>query len=248
MKKALIVILLLAFSVSVFSADFQRTKLGIKANVQSMDVEIQFYNARIVRILKSQEGVPFKKESLSVIKTAQEVNLAVSQQGDIVSLKSEFIQVNLDLKTGKVSFNDLKGAALFTEKDYGSQFTSIKDVDKKTFTVRQAFMLDKEEAIYGLGQQQEGKMNQRGQKLLLRQENTRICIPFIQSIKGYGVFWDNYSPTKFVDNPQEMSLESEVGDCLDYYFLYGQNADGVVAQMRDLTGQAPLLPLWTLGF
>jgi alpha-D-xyloside xylohydrolase len=248
MKKTFIIIQLLIFSASLFAADFQRTKLGIKANVQSMDVEIQFYNPYIVRIIKSQEGSVFKKESLSVIKTPQPVNLIVNQQDFIVSLKSEFIQANLDLKTGKVWFNDLSGKALFTEKDYGTQFTPIKDVDKKTFTVRQAFLLDKEEAIYGLGQQQEGKMNQRGQKLLLRQENTKICIPFIQSVKGYGVFWDNYSPTKFVDNAQEMSLESEVGDGLDYYFLYGKNADGVIAQMRELTGQAPLLPLWTLGF
>ena len=52
----------------------------------------------------------------------------------------------------------------------------------------------------------------------------------------------------FTDNPQEMSFDSEVGDCADYYFIYGSNADGVIAGVRDLTGQAPLYPLWTLGF
>jgi alpha-D-xyloside xylohydrolase len=30
--------------------------------------------------------------------------------------------------------------------------------------------------------------------------------------------------------------------------MYGGNADGVIAKMRDLTGQAPMLPLWTFGF
>lgn len=75
-----------------------------------------------------------------------------------------------------------------------------------------------------------------------------ICIPFIHSVKGYGLYWDNYSPTMFTDNPQEMSFDSEVGDCADYYFIYGSNADGVIAGVRDLTGQAPLYPLWTLGF
>lgn len=248
MKKTGISLLLLLLSISLYSADFQRTKLGVKANVQSMDVEIQFYNPYIIRVIKAQEGGLFKKESLSVIKTPQEVELTVSQQGDIISLRSEFIQANLNVLTGKVWFNDIKGTTLFTEKDYGAQFTPIKDVNKNTFAVRQAFLLDKEEAIYGLGQQQEGKMNQRGQSLLLRQENTKICIPFIQSVKGYGVFWDNYSPTKFVDNAQEMSFESQVGDGMDYYFLYGKNADGVIEKMRELTGQAPLLPMWTLGF
>ena len=62
-----------------------------------------------------------------------------------------------------------------------------------------------------------------------------ICIPFIHSVKGYALYWDNYSPTTFLDNPQEMSFDSEVGDCADYYFIYGGNADGVIAGVRELT-------------
>jgi alpha-D-xyloside xylohydrolase len=30
--------------------------------------------------------------------------------------------------------------------------------------------------------------------------------------------------------------------------MYGPGADGVVSQMRDLTGQAPMMPLWVYGF
>jgi alpha-D-xyloside xylohydrolase len=30
--------------------------------------------------------------------------------------------------------------------------------------------------------------------------------------------------------------------------MYGENADGVIAQMRDLTGQAPMFPYWTYGY
>jgi len=30
--------------------------------------------------------------------------------------------------------------------------------------------------------------------------------------------------------------------------MYGGNADGVVAQMRSLTGQAPMFPHWAFGF
>lgn len=69
-----------------------------------------------------------------------------------------------------------------------------------------------------------------------------------QSVKGYSLFGDNYSPTNFADNEGGTSFESEVGDCVDYYFMYGGNADGVVAEMRHLTGQVPMFPLWTYGF
>ena len=45
-----------------------------------------------------------------------------------------------------------------------------------------------------------------------------------------------------------MTFDSEVGDLCDYYFVYGGGADKVVAGLRELTGQAPMFPLWTFGF
>jgi len=91
-------------------------------------------------------------------------------------------------------------------------------------------------------------MVQRNLKLRMVQGNTDDYIPFFVSVKGYGLFWDNYSPTLFEDSPERTSFKSDVGDCVDYYFMYGGNADGVIARMRDLTGQAPMFPLWTYGY
>ena len=128
------------------------------------------------------------------------------------------------------------------------QFIDFDDAGTKTYQVYQPFILDKEEAIYGLGQLQNGKMIQRNMTKNLIQGNVEDVSPFFQSTKGYGVFWDNYSPTLFTDNEVETSFRSEVGDCVDYYFMYGKNADGVIAQVRNLTGQAPMFPLWTYGY
>jgi alpha-D-xyloside xylohydrolase len=44
------------------------------------------------------------------------------------------------------------------------------------------------------------------------------------------------------------ALWSEVADGLDYYFIYGPQLDRVVAGYRQLTGQAPMMPRWALGF
>ena len=46
----------------------------------------------------------------------------------------------------------------------------------------------------------------------------------------------------------DTSLWSEVGDGIDYYFVYGPKLDRVVAGYRALTGQAPMLPRWAFGF
>jgi alpha-D-xyloside xylohydrolase len=43
------------------------------------------------------------------------------------------------------------------------------------------------------------------------------------------------------------SLWSEVGDGIDYYFVYGPELDGVVAGYRRITGTAPMVPRWALG-
>ena len=249
MKKVQAYFLLCCFFIStqLIAQSYKKTNLGIKATTQSMTVEIQFYSPTIVRVLKVPEGVPSTKTSLSVIKSPEKTDLKITDDGKIVTISSNSIKVSYDLATGKVSYSDLKDNALFTEKDYGAQFTPTLDVAKSSFLVRQAFMLDKDEAIYGLGQQQNGKLNQRGQRIELKNGNTKISIPFIQSIKGYGIFWDNYASTTFTDNLQETSFES-LGDNSDYYFMFGVNAAGVVAQMRDLTGQVPMIPLWGFGY
>ena len=227
---------------------FRQTKQGITSTTQGMDIEIQFVSPEIVRVVKAPEGRSFTKKSLSVVKSPESMSVTTEKKGETVSLKSNAVRVDFNVETGRISFFDKQGKALFTEKDYGAQFTPFNDAGNQTFSVRQAFLLDKDEAIYGLGQQQVDDLNQRNHKHFMRQRALYASVPIIQSTKGYGMFWDNYSPTTYTDNPQEMSFDSEVGECMDYYFMYGGNADGVIAQIRDLTGQAPMYPLWTFGF
>ena len=227
---------------------FRQTKQGITGTTQGMDIEIQFISPEIVRVVKAPEGRSFTKKSLSVVKSPESMSVTAEKKGETVSLKSNAVRVDFNVETGRISFFDKQGKALFTEKDYGAQFTPFNDAGNQTFSVRQAFLLDKDEAIYGLGQQQVDDLNQRNHKYFMRQRALHASVPIIQSTKGYGMFWDNYSPTTYTDNPQEMSFDSEVGECMDYYFMYGGNADGVIAQIRDLTGQAPMYPLWTFGF
>ncbi|MFL5748059.1 MAG: TIM-barrel domain-containing protein [Niastella sp.] len=41
---------------------------------------------------------------------------------------------------------------------------------------------------------------------------------------------------------------SEAGQQIDYYFIYGNDMDEVISGYRDLTGKAPIVPKWALGF
>ncbi len=242
---------LLAFLVLTagsYGQSYSRTGLGIRSATDSIGIEIQFFSPSIVRVLKWPEGKTFDKESLSVIMTPQKTDFAVKQKGNLLIISSNKIQVSLNLNNGQISFMTSKSGLLLGEKEAGARFIGFNDAGVETFNVHQAFVLDKDEAIYGLGQQQQGKMVQRNLTLNMIQGNTDDYIPFFISVKGYGLFWDNYSPTIFQDNPESTSFRSDVGDCIDYYFMYGGSADGVIACMRNLTGQVPMFPLWTFGY
>lgn len=249
MKTTILTLFLTLFfaAPNLWSQTYEKTELGVRTTANSVTTEIQFYSPEIVRVLKYPDGTTDTKTSLSVIKTPEKSDLNISQNGQIVFLSSSALKVELNLETGKVTYSDLAGKVLFSEKDYGIQFTPTMDVNTQSYLARQAFQLGKDEAVYGLGQQQNNKLIQRNERIILENQNTRICIPYFLSNKGYGIFWDNYAPTTYTNNPQETSFES-LGHCADYYFMYGKTGKGVIAQMRNLTGQAPMMALWTFGY
>jgi alpha-D-xyloside xylohydrolase len=247
MKKGVLLTFILLVTLSVFAQNYEKTRQGARINTQGLDIRIEFYSPDIVRVYKTPENYPYENKSLVVIKNPQSTVVAVSEKGNILTLKSEALSVELNKTTGAVRYFNAKGESLLLDKDYGTQFTARNDAGRPSYTVRGAFLLDKGEAIYGIGQIMDNRLNRRNSHHHLQNENTYTSSPYFMSVKGYGVYWDNYSISDFNDNPQELSFES-LGHCADYYFMYGKNADGVIARMRDLTGKAPMLPLWAYGY
>ena len=45
-----------------------------------------------------------------------------------------------------------------------------------------------------------------------------------------------------------LTMSSEVGKAVDYYFVGGGNMDDVISGYRTLTGKAPIMPKWAYGF
>lgn len=46
----------------------------------------------------------------------------------------------------------------------------------------------------------------------------------------------------------KISLWSEMGQQMDYYFIHGKNIDQVISGYRTITGKAQILPKWAMGF
>lgn len=161
------------------------------------------------------------------------------------------LTVSVTRRSGEVKFSRPDGTSLLQESNFPSPRQIRPTVTDGLATHRASvwFALTPEERFYGLGQHQNGLLNQRNLELELSQDNTNISIPMFLSSKGYGVFWNNASVTHWNNRFQPvLCLSSNVADALDYFFIDGPSFDRIVAGYRKLTGDAPLFPRWAYGY
>ena len=222
------------------------TMLFGQSQSDSTNVEIKFYTPDIVRVTKTPANSIGAQASLVVTLTPQNVDVKKTASGGVTTYQSDKLKVTVD-KNGKVSFASLKGGKLLDENAYS--FSPITaGTDKGSFKISQSFKLAANETVYGVGTIQNGKLERNETETLLEQSNLEDFQNVIQSIKGWGIYWDNYSRGKYSEKNTVMTLEGEVGDAIDYYFMYGGSPDGVIALMRELSGKVPMFPLWTFGY
>ena len=205
----------------------------LATGAEAQRATVEFVTPSIVHVVKGQ---PTKSLVVTKQSTMDNSQLTIANG----QWKSSELTVREDAK-GNLTFQTAKGRVLLRE---GATTRPERARSKAV----QTFLLDKDEAIYGLGTIQNGKMNRRGEHKRMEQSNLEDFQNVLQSIKGWGLYWENYSPTQFDDDQYGMTFTSEVGEGVDYYFMYGGSADGVIAKMRELTGDVPMFPQWTYGY
>lgn len=190
----------------------------------------------------------------------------------------EHLEIVINRATASYSYFDGKGNRLLRERERDSksleEYTvyqileegarvekvatpdGVKDVVReaakiplgKRFHTRLSLEWAPQEALYGLGQHEEGFGSLRGQTVYLHQANRKIAVPLLVSTLGYGILMDTYSPMIFSDTIYGSYLYTESDSELDYFFMNGGTMDGVVRKYRMLTGKASLLPRWAYGY
>ncbi len=222
---------------------------GIVIPLEGAKLKIQAHAPNIIRVLYTPSEAVKLRKSLVVETEPQDIQWNVQQKGEEIWLKTAWLQVRVDVKTGAIQFLDKADKVLLREAPENPRMmTKARVMAEETWHALQRFVLTPEEGIYGLGQHQDGYMNYRGRDVILVQTNPVAVNPFLISTRGYGVLWDNYSKTLFHDGEDGMSFWSEVADAIDYYFIAGETMDEVIAGYRQLTGQAPLFGKWAYGY
>ena len=243
MKKYLLVVFVL---MAVAAVQLRAAETIVKAG--DVEVVVSFYSPRTVRISKVPTGRRLSHKSLVVTAQPQDINVVRRESGSEVALTSDELTVRVNKTTGRVVFEGRRVKHLLSEMSFSFEERTAGP-DKGAYRVNTTFALQKDEPIYGLGTLQDGKLSHRGKRVVMEQDNLEDFQLVFQSIRGWSLFWDNYSRTVFdATGENQMLLSSEVGDGVDYYFMLGGSVDGNVAEMRMLSGQVPMFPLWTYGY
>ena len=246
MKRSVLTAVLAGLLACANAQDFKHTTGGIVT-------EVTFYSQDIVRVTKYQSSDALGKSDPKVVvtMTPQEVNPTVINGSRTDTLRTDKVIVVYSRSTGVLSFFRPDGTTLIKERAK-ALFTKRTSHTVDPYNVSQSFRLSNGEAIYGFGQVQDGALNHRNKSYgHMVQNNTSVWIPFFHSTRGYGLYWDLYGPCDFSDNSSTgATFSTEAAHAVDYYVLVGDEADGdaVVRRLRQLTGKATMVPLWTFGY
>ena len=250
MKKTILLMMALLLCITSSAQKVENTPHGVKVSNNGITTECIVYTPEIIRVVKYPSYLPAMphQTDYSVVLEPQQTAFSSSTSGSKTVIKTSAVKVAINIKTGAVSFADSKGKTMVSESEY-SIAPIDKGANKGDYLVSQTWKLDKDEPLYGLGILQDGTLSLRGKQRRIEQTNLEDFVNIVHSIKGYGIFWDEASTGEFSDDPVKgMTFKADVADGINYYYMQGGNADGVIAQIRRLTGEIPMMPLWYYGF
>jgi alpha-D-xyloside xylohydrolase len=163
------------------------------------------------------------------------------------------LKVWINKSTNAIRFTDLKGSTILSEDgENGKNMTPAVIAGLQVNNCTTQFLSPANEALFGLGCHPEDSLsiNYKGRNQDLVIKYMTGAIPMILSTRGYGLLWDNYSPSYFYGGEAgntKFKYMSESGEMVDYYFIYGPSFDNIIASYRKATGEAPMFPKWAFG-
>ncbi len=206
------------------------------------------------------------------------VAFGLKSDDDEIVMSSSRLSLRVDRSTGAFTYRDALGNLLLREAERDPKlleprpvirrrFDPAKAVMKKTvdgwksdagegeayhdrdaYRARLSLRFSPGEALYGLGQHEEGALDYRGRCQYLYQQNMKVALPFLLSSRGWGLLWHGYSATLYRDDSFGSYLQAEYDEELDFFFIAGAGMDELVRGYRRLTGAASLPPRWAFGY
>src|SRR5438270_4248626 len=226
---------------------------GIEASNGAIRIRVTALTDSVVRVRIARSGTFGEDASWAIPAAARHRSVAVVTTPD--GFRTKAIAVHLDPETLQLSVTDLSGRTISADQPAPMRF------DGNGFTLRKAMPLT--EHYFGMGDKT-GVLDRRGYTLTNWNSDTfgytpstdpiYKSIPFFIATGGpggsFGLFLDNTfrSTFDFGHSVADTLRISSVDGPVDYYLITGPDVRDVVRRYADLTGHAPLAPLWSLGY
>jgi alpha-D-xyloside xylohydrolase len=205
----LTVLLYAVLPIHAAPAGFDKQEHGIVFQVNGGSLNLQVIDENIIRVAFAKDPSFFTRKTIDVIAAPKTVPRTVRETAQSVTVATANVKAVVDRKTGQVSFFDSAGKPILAEVANGRVIEPAEVQGEKTFHVRQQWQANGDESLYGLGQQQLGMLDIKGYDLELWQHNTNIVVPFLVSSRGYGIYWQNISITRFGDLRPFVAIPAE---------------------------------------
>lgn len=216
------------------------------------DLYLTPYGKYIIKVTSVPSGdTPSERNDISVCAQPQNVATVTDEAGKLV-LSTSGMRAEIDKSNGKISFIDENGNVVLREKDGINNANGTKTI---------SFDPMGDKGFYGGGYNGQ-RINHDNYSLVMDNTQTggwsaktapphNICIPFIVSSSGYGIYFsDHYrDAVVFPSSNIGTTYTSNSPSDISYFFIGG---DGSMASVLEnytiLTGRQELPPYWALGY
>lgn len=229
---------------------------------------VEFVSERTIRLrVKTSKNYKPDEESLMLAngKASSSKSWKYSKNGKTHIYKSTYGSVLISEYPWRVEFHDADGKLLTQTNNHLDNiestytpilpFSFVRRASDYSRSLSATFTLSSGEKIFGCGESFT-KLDKRGQKVVLwaddangvQNETMYKPIPFFMSSKGYAMFMHTSSPVtcdfgKYFNGVNSLLIGD---DELDLFVFIGKPKD-LLNAYTDLTGKAPMPPLWSFG-
>jgi len=228
---------------------------GVLFTMATGSLKLKVCTPSIIRVMYSPTSSFSTRASIMVYDSfPNSASWSIDTSSTAVTIKTSKMQAVVTKSTGAIQFLDASGNTLISENSDTGMTATKSTLDTSGYYVKTAFNLTTSEGVYGGGHFDNDttlNRNRNGHSIEMAVANRDKPIPYLISTKGWGLLWDNYSETYFSflgATNRTLSVTSQVADQIDYYLVFGEQLDSIVAGYRKITGAAPMFPKYAYGF
>lgn len=178
----------------------------------------------------------------------QETEAKIWMDGEDAYLQTENLKVWFE-KWGRVTYyiDDEIILKEQPEMTFSMGYRNYRSIGSGLWKMRVSFEPNEHEQFYGLGHERINCFSKKGCTIDLRHVNTKSTIPYVYSSLGYGFLWNMPSTGTVELSNNRTRWNSDCAKTMDYIIIAGSPKQAC-SKLTDLTGHAPLMPEWALGF